>query len=275
MLHLLTALLANAVPLVGIWQFGWSGGTILALYWIESVIGHMGALTKIRLHATRAPKQGHFRYEPVDSRTARRGSYYAHYRTIAGIFTTGHGIFLGIILLMLAINRPDLPQVQLDLRDLLTGVGVIALLAVVDLVIELPALESRSFFWLENHTGKRLSTVLVLHLTLIFGMGAAAWLDSPMGLIYVFVLLKTAMDALAGMARDDAPIGSGFPKQPPQLLRWLDRFLPADPTQRRAGRREETLDEYWARGYQEEMSRRHRHEIPVQPPTKDGDATRA
>lgn len=261
MLHLLIALALNLVPLVGVWHFGWSAGTVLALYWFESLIGHFGAMLKIRLHAAWTRKRGHTHYRPAGDKAKTGGSYFAHYTTIALIFTFAHGFFLGIILLMLSINRPDLVAFHLRVDDLLTGMMVIAGLAVLDLVVDLPTLRQKSFLWLEIHTGKRLAQVLVMHLTLIFGMAAIAFFETEMALLYVLIGLKTLIDAMTRASNEDMKVDEGFGQPVPGWLRWLDKHLPENPAQK--GKKKETLDEYWSRSDKDEIHRRKQHETVV------------
>lgn len=256
--HLLIAILLNAVPLIGVWKFGWSGGTVLLLFWVESLLGHFATMYKIRRHAELTHKRGHYNYAAVDPRGREYGNYFAHYRQIALIFTFAHGFFLGMILFMLAMNRPDLALFHVSSGDFTLGLALVLLLVVVDLVMDLPTLGQRSFFWMENHAGKRLTRVLVMHLTLIFGMGAMAVFESPMAMLLVFLALKTLLDAATSMYKDDAPIDSGYPERPPALLRFLDRHRAED-----AAQPKESLDDYWARGRRETMARRLRHEEVV------------
>lgn len=260
MLHLLTALAFNLVPLAGVLYFGWSAGAVLALYWFESLFGHFGAMLKIKLHAA-TRKRGHTHYKPSGEKMKTGGSYFSYYNTIALIFTFAHGFFLGIILLMLSINRPDLLAFHVRFDDLLMGIMVIGGLAVADLLIDLPTLRQKSFLWLEIHTGKRLAQVLVMHLTLIFGMGAMAWLETEMAPLYVLIALKTLIDALTRASNEDMKVEEGFDAPVPAWLRWLDKYLPDKPDQK--GKKKETLDEYWKWSDQDELHRRKQHETII------------
>lgn len=256
--HLLLAIALNAVPLVGVWKFGWSAATVLLLFWLESLLGHSAAMLKIGMHARATRKRGHYRYTAVDAK-GEPGSYFAHFSGIAIGFTLVHGIFLGTLLFMMAQNRPELTQFQVHWDSLKTGGGIVLMLVLFDLMIDLPGLGKRSFFWLETHTGKRLARVLVLHLTIIFGFAALAMTDSPVAFLIVFLLLKTLVDAGTSMSNDNAAIDSGFPEQPPKLLRFID----SKTRNREPGK--ESLDAYWARSRAEAIARRRRHEESIQP----------
>lgn len=257
--HLLIAILLNAVPLIGVWKFGWSGGTVLLLFWVESLLGHFAAMIKIRRHAALTRKRGHVAYVSVDQRGGG-GSYFAHFTRIALIFTFAHGFFLGVILAMLAVNRPELTQFNVSWDNFKLGFGLVLLLLVIDLVIDLPQLAQRSFYWLESSTGKRLTRVLVMHLTLIFGFGAMAVFESPIAMLMVFLALKTLLDAGSSMYKDDASFESTYPEKPPAILRFLDKHTKKDGAQTGGVAKKETLDEYWARGRIEGSQRRKMHE---------------
>ncbi|MDZ4812644.1 MAG: DUF6498-containing protein [Pseudomonadota bacterium] len=257
--HLLIAILLNVVPLIGVWKFGWSGGTVLLLFWVESLLGHFAAMIKIRRHAALTRKRGHVAYVSVDQRGGG-GSYFAHFTRIALIFTFAHGFFLGVILAMLAVNRPELTQFNVSWDNFKLGFGLVLLLLVVDLIIDLPQLAQRSFYWLESSTGKRLTRVLVMHLTLIFGFGAMAVFESPIAMLMVFLALKTLLDAGTSMYKDDASFESTYPKKPPAILRFLDKYRKKDGAQTGSAAKKETLDEFWARGRTEALQRREMHE---------------
>jgi Family of unknown function (DUF6498) len=261
--HLLIAILLNLVPLIGVWKFGWSGGTVLLLFWVESLLGHFAAMIKIRRHATLTHKRGHYAYTAVDARSGGGGSYFAHFSTIALVFTFAHGFFLGMILFMLAHNKPELTMFHVSFDNLKLGLGLVVLFVLLDLLIDLPSLAKRSFFWLENTTGKRLTRVLLMHLTLIFGMGAMGIFDSPMAMLMVFLGLKTLLDAATSMVKDDAPIEAGYPDRPPALLRFIAKHVKKDPAMKNGAHGDETLDQYWARGKKETLQRRQRHEEVV------------
>lgn len=251
--HLLIAIALNAIPLIGIWKFGWAGGTVLLLFWLETLLGHLAAMIKIKRHAALTRKRGHFTYTSVDQRSREGGSYFGHFASIAMVFTIAHGFFLGVILAMLAHNKPEWVAFNVSWDNFKYGALLVAALVVVDLVIDLPNLGKRSFFWIENQAGKRLTRVLVMHLTLIFGFGAMAMFESPMAMVIVLIVLKTLLDAASSMVLDDAPIDAGYPEKPPKLLSWMEQMKPPA-----AGK--ETLAEYWARGRVETLARRKRHE---------------
>src|SRR3954470_24788495 len=60
-LNLVFVLLVNAVPLYGIKYLGWSIGTVLLLYWVESVLVAVFTCARIALHRALTRKSGHWR----------------------------------------------------------------------------------------------------------------------------------------------------------------------------------------------------------------------
>ncbi len=250
--HLLIAIALNAIPLIGVWKFGWAGGTVLLLYWLESLLGHLATMVKIKRHAALTHKRGHHQYIAVDARGAA-GSYFSYFSSIALMFTIAHGLFLGVILAMLAHNKPEWVQFNVSWDNVKYGAILVAVLVSVDLAIDLRGIGKRSFLWIETVAGKRLTRVLVMHLTLIFGFAAMAMIESPIALLLVFIALKTMLDVAGSMVPDDGLIDVGYPEQPPRFLRWIERVKPAT-----GGK--ETLAEFWARGRKETLARRKRHE---------------
>jgi hypothetical protein len=57
---LLTALGLNAVPAFGWFAGNWSAGTILVLYWLETLIGTLFVAGRIMLHRRVRPSKGHW-----------------------------------------------------------------------------------------------------------------------------------------------------------------------------------------------------------------------
>jgi len=243
----------NAIPVAGIIGDWWSSGTALALYWIESVlvIGLMAA--RIVLHRRWTHKAGHWRKAKVTLQSDRprglqpKGSFLGSYLQVAITFTVAHGIFLGMLLFMLTMNRPDL-GVLVDPGSLEIGTAAIVVFLAVGFLVDVPSLAQRPFRWLERLVERSLGRVVVLHLVIIFGMVGLALTDSPMGLLGVFAGFKALVE-----------IGGIFPEkeagpEPPVWLRWMNR-LPA--------KNGETFAEFWRRTEQEETRRRKANERVV------------
>jgi hypothetical protein len=61
-------------------------------------------------------------------------------------------------------------------------------------------IRKRSFAWIKGYAGQRMGRVLVMHLTIIFGMGAMMITESPFAVLYVLIGLKTLWDLAASQA---------------------------------------------------------------------------
>lgn len=240
----------NALPVAGVLGDWWSSGTALALYWIEGVVVIVLISARIALHRRWTRKaghgfQGHFRSSTETQRaTQRPGSFLSSYLIIAIPFTLAHGLFLGVLLFMLTHNRPDL-GIAVNAASLRTGgLGMLCFLAL-GFLIDLVSLRHQSFRWLERMTERALGRIFVVHLTIIFGVGALALFDAPMGLLGVFAALKALVDLGSIMPHKElAP-------EPPRWLRWMNRF---------PGRGGETFNAYWRRTEESERQRREANE---------------
>jgi hypothetical protein len=189
----------NAVPLAGYFGAGWSAGTALAVYWVESmfVIAFMSARIALHRHLTR--KAGHFRPpswlrapgDPVPE--VGSGSLLGGYLGMALFFTLAHGIFLAVLLLLVLPEELG-TMAAIGPADLGRGaVGVIAFV-VLGFVIDTVSLRKRSFGWIEQLTALAMGRILVVHLTIVLGMGTFLFFGAPGAVFALFALLKTLVD---------------------------------------------------------------------------------
>jgi len=253
--RLLQVLGLNAVPVAGFFGEGWSPGTALAIYWVESVLVILFVTTRIVLHRRWTRKRGHFRApsfskqkqdappSPVGS-----GSLLSGYLVVAIPFTLVHGIFLAL-LLFLFLPKEFGADAGVSLVDLGKGtLGVLGFL-VLGLAMDLVSLRDRPFRWLELFTQRAMGRIFVVHMTIIFGMGAAAFFHAPAALFGVFAGLKTLFD-----------LGSAFPHrelslEPPRWAKLLDR-LP--------GKDGESFSDYWRRTELAERKLREENELVLE-----------
>jgi hypothetical protein len=191
----LTALvLANLIPLIGAWAFGWNVFSILLLYWIENVL--TGVLNLFRMAIAGAPMspppnelfkevkaQFGQAFTPGLELTVKAFAipfFLMHY----GIFTLVHGVFVFAFFF-----DKDFP---------LAGVAIAAVALFV----------SHLFSFFHNYIGKgeyREATVMgqmvqpykrvvVLHLTVLGGGFAVLGLGQPVWALLVMVTTKTVFD---------------------------------------------------------------------------------
>jgi hypothetical protein len=196
LVKVLQALGINSVPVLGVFLGGWSTATALLLYWFENLLATLLVALRIARHRRLTSKRGHWAASIAASGTAgasRGNSFLGGFLITALVFTLAHGLFLALIIfLMLPQAYPEAAAVDpVDLRRGLLGV---AGFLVVGLAIDLVGLARRPFSWVKRLSDRLLGRVVVVHLTIVLGMWAMAWLDGPRGLFLVFAAFKTLTD---------------------------------------------------------------------------------
>lgn len=245
----------NAVPVAGFFGQGWSPGTALAIYWVEGLLVIFFVSARIALHRRWTRKVGHYR-APSFTRTSRSqsggepvtaigsGSLLGSYLAAAIPFTLAHGFFLGMML-FLFLPQAFGASAGVALADLGKGaVGVLAFLAL-GLGIDLVHLRERSYRSIEVATERAMGRIFVVHMTIIFGVGASMFIHAPTALFGVFAGFKTLFD-----------LGGAFPHrelalEPPRWAGFLDRLK---------GKDGESFSDYWRRTEAREQTLRAENE---------------
>lgn len=247
-----TALAVVAVPAVGWFAADWSGGTTLAVYWFETVAMCLFIAARIALHQRWTPRRGHFKYHAPSSDRKRRptSSFVKGFLVTTLLFSAAHGVFLTAILFLLTQNGKA-GLAEIDWRSV--GIGCLSVLGFLALnfVMDLASLRLWSFWQLERTAQSGFSRVVVVHLTLIFGLFGVAVTDAPNALFGVFVALKT-------MAALSTALPQWEPASPPA---WLSRVMNRVPSVH-PGKR---FEEMWAEDRTDEIERRERNEQPWVP----------
>ena len=216
-------LVTNAIPLYGVQRLGWSVTNVLVIYWLENLLVAVFTCLRVALHRAFTRKRGHWRAGQLGSSTNGRPSragLLGEYATVAFVFTFAHGVFVAVIALLLAGKHPDDPLWRLSWPALRQGALMLSLVLAAGFVADLPGLRSRSFAWIKGVVQQRMGRVLILHLAIIFGMAAMAATDSPLGLLYVLIGLKTLWDLALTRV-----VAAAVPEQPPRwLLKLGDRI---------------------------------------------------
>jgi hypothetical protein len=193
----LTALGLNAIPAAG-WFIGeWSAGTMLVLYWLETLLGTLLVAIRILLHRRLVPSQGHWNYQAPQGKTPSsrsRSSYLVAFLVPALVFTFAHGIFLTALGGMMVAKNNLSPEIRVDTHHLFAGLIGIAVFQVVDFVIDVIWLRTRSFAWIEHLGNISLSRVIVIHLTIIGGMMTVMFTGANRNFFGVFIFLKTMLN---------------------------------------------------------------------------------
>ncbi|MEY2565185.1 MAG: hypothetical protein QOH88_3378 [Verrucomicrobiota bacterium] len=193
---LVTALGLNAVPAVGWFYADWSAGTMLVLYWLETLLGTLLVGIRILLHRRICPSQGHWNYHPPQGQkppTSARSSYLSAYLVPALVFTIAHGIFLTALVGMMIAKHLSV-EARIETNNLLVGVIGILIFQAIDFAVDLIWLRTRPFAWIERLGQVSLARVFVIHLTIIGGMFAVMFTGANRHFFGVFIFLKTLLN---------------------------------------------------------------------------------
>ena len=222
------ALLINAVPLIGVRYFEWSAINVLVLYWFENLL--IAGCTAVRLvmHRRWTRKRGYFRRTNrlgirINDKPADMGLV-GEYATAAFAFTLAHGIFVGGIALLVHQNYPDQAMWQLSWDQVLRGAAAIAAFLGIELLVDLTRIRGASFAALRDYAQGRMSRIVVLHLAIIFGMMAMAMSNSPMGVLYVLIALKTGSDLIGIAVRGAPKIADSDTPPPAWTMKMADKL---------------------------------------------------
>lgn len=161
------------------------------------------------------------------------------------IFSGAHGIFLGVILGVLTANGHG-AEIGLNGREVFTGCGLVLVFLAGDFVADLPGLKKRPFAWIEGLADRNLGRVVVVHLSIIFGLAAVAFTGMNRAFFTVFLVLKTMADLASRLPQWN-------PKTPPAwLCRVMDKVPNAQPGK--------TFAEFWVADKAAEIARREANE---------------
>ena len=244
----------NAVPAVGWYHEGWSAGTTLALYWVENVVATLLVAARIYLHSKVNPRRGHFHYWPRESgKPAARGkrksdgSLLMAFLPTSLIFSAAHGIFLFGLIFVLSQNEHG-AEIALNRDDLVDGSCWMSAGLLAGFLLDLHGLKDRPFAWAEGLVGRMLSRVVLMQLTIIFGMFAVAITGATRAFFTVFIVLKTLNDLSFSLPQ-------WVPQKPPVLLGKVMNKLPnVHPG--------ETFEDFWKKDQETELQREQENEQP-------------
>jgi Family of unknown function (DUF6498) len=225
---ILVALLVNVVPIVGVLRYGWSATNVLVLYWFENVLVAVFTCVRLIVHRRLTRKRGYWRTDQIGGLEVNGKPVHTNilgeYALTAFLFTAAHGVFVGVIVMIFAQNYPDQPMWHVSLPQVARGVLAITAMLGAELLVDLTTIRARSFAEMKGYVQGRLSRVFVLHLAIIFGMLAMAMADSPFGVLYVLIGLKTLAD-VGGVIGRTSRAAAIDPAAPPEwMLRAADRL---------------------------------------------------
>jgi len=232
--RILRALGVSGVPATGYFGAGWSMGTLLLLYWIETILMTMVVSALIVLHRRRTRKAGHWTssYTVTTTRggkaTTRSGdtTFLKGFLSVMVPFTAAHGLFV-MMFAFLVFPQEVGPEAGVSFDALRDGLVAIAVFLLGSLLFDLPGLGERPFRWVESQANRAQGRMLVTHLTIIFGAGAMAAFEAPLAFLAVFVGLKSLVD-LGGLLPDrSSKLNANADEKPvPRAVKALGRRLP-------------------------------------------------
>jgi hypothetical protein len=223
----LRALGVSGVPATGYFGAGWSIGTLLLLYWLETILMTVVVAALIVLHRRRTRKAGHWnsQYTVTTTRkgrtTTRSGetTFLKSFLAVMVPFTAGHGVFVAAFAFLVFPEEMG-SAARVSGEALGDGMLAIALFLLVSLLFDLPGIGGRPFRWVESQANRAQGRMIVTHLTIIFGAAAMAAFEAPLAFLAVFVALKSLVD-LGGLLPDR----QAQPKVP-RVAKALGRRLP-------------------------------------------------
>lgn len=241
--QLLVLLVIIAVPVIGWFVDDWSGGTTLVVYWFETVAASVFISVRILLHRRWVPSRGHFRYQAASTnrRSSQNPSFLAGFAVTSFAFCAAHAVFLCAILFLL--NKDGKGELaRVDWRTATFGCLIVLAFLVLDVAVDLLRLRRWSFWQIEQLAHRGLSRVVVVHLTLIFGLIGIALTDAPDALFGIFVVLKTL-----------AALSTALPQWEPTVApEWLSRIMNRIPH----SRADESFEASWTEDREAESARR-------------------
>jgi hypothetical protein len=253
--------LASAIlPGGGFFSGVFSPATVLALYWVDNLVGAVCMTVRIFAHRRQTGARGHHRaqlgatYRLGDAKQGPERafrSFLAEFAMTSVAFVVAHGLFLAVVLYGLLDEPPDSDRLR-------QGVIGIILLQLGGLAVDLTHIGAWPFARIKHQTVGIISRIVLVHVAILGGMVFFAMRGTPWAFFSVFVVLKALAD-----------LGSRLPEpdrdKPPRWLALVMNLLP-----RRKG---ETFDEYWRRSRAAEIQQENEdeEEMPAKPGGTDLD----
>lgn len=253
---LLTALGLNAIPALGWFVGDWSAGTMLVLYWLETLIGTLLVAARIILHRRIRPSNGHWNYQAPEGQTPHTGArstYLSAFLVPSLVFTFAHGVFLAALGFMAIKNNLSI-EAKVDSDNLLAGLIGIGVFQGADFIFDLIWLRDRPFAWIERLGQMTFARVIVVHLTIIGGMMAVMFTGANRHFFGVFIFLKA-------MLQCSLVLPQYHPETPPTWLSYLmDRIGSPKYKKTKKGERSQTFADFWKQTDDQEDARVARNE---------------
>jgi Family of unknown function (DUF6498) len=176
----------NSLPFVGLVAGDWSWSTALGVYWFENLIA--AALVALRLVLHQRWRAALDERLPKEVKTP--GQFFA--TTLA--FNLAHGLFLGMVLLLVLKATPDVAALEQAFFVLLVMQGLA-------FGFDLWSLDQWPVARVAERAGHLLGRVVLVHLSLIAGMITFAIFDEAWTFFAVFAGLKGLSDVAQFLPR--------------------------------------------------------------------------
>ena len=232
-LRALQILGVNAVPAWGFFDARWSPSSTLVVYWFENIIATLLIAIRVVIHRRVTKKRGYFA-----SKTSYN-SFLSSFLASTLIFTAGHGIFIAVIVGIIAKNGP------VNVLDVEHGIIAVSAFLVFGLLIDLVKIRSTSFAYIRRLTEHALGRVFVIHITIVVGMMLAMFTGKTSAIFIVFMSLKTLLDIAGQTPQYD----------PAEAPRWLNAIMP-----KQNGK---TFAEFWRKDHAARIESAAEAELPV------------
>jgi hypothetical protein len=201
-LRIVQAMVINGVTIYGVFGAQWTVGTAIALYWSENVIGIILISLRFLLHRALTHKRGHSR------------GILGNFLAATSVFTAAHGIF---VFLFIGFVFPRVaPEEAFQASSFKLGLLVIGSVMLLGFLVDAVAMKNTPFVSIRFAADSFMPRVLVVHLTIIFGLLAMAIFGHARALFAVFAALKFLADMVSRAPKE-------FGETPPRWFVWFAR----------------------------------------------------
>jgi hypothetical protein len=230
-LRIVQAMVINGITIYGVFGAQWTVGTAIALYWSENVIGIVLITLRFLLHRILTHKRGHSRGVLRD------------FLTVTAVFTAAHGLF---VFLFIGFVFPRVaPAEAFDRSSFKLGLMLIGGVMLLGFLVDALAMKDTPFAAVRFAADSFMPRVLVVHLTIIFGLLAMAIFGHARALFAVFAALKFLADMISRAPKE-------FGETPPRWFVWFAK---------RTG--DQNILEKWRREREGQLARIADDELPM------------
>jgi Family of unknown function (DUF6498) len=182
----------NAVPGFGFLERQWSAGTVMALYWAETLLGALLVAARIDIHRRLTHKRGHYAVKKatqvlVNGKPAQL-DFLGSFLLMTMVFTLAEGVFLAVLIAQL----PD--DERIDLPTFFFGLQLIAAFLVAGFIIDFFTIRNQPFFWIHRISGAIQGRVVAMFFIVYLGMFALIFFNARRSSVVLFMVLKTMID---------------------------------------------------------------------------------